>query len=70
MPHCICALVISGGYDRELARSYGLHERLAYGSLSLLPISHYWSAYWQAKRGDVDGRLAAEGVPAIFPTAR
>jgi hypothetical protein len=68
MSHCICALVISNRYDHEIARSFGLHERLAYGSLSLLPISHYWSAYWQAKRGDVDGKLAAEGVPGIFPT--
>lgn len=68
MSHCICALVLSSRYDPELARSYGLHERLAYGSLSLLPISHYWSAYWQAKRGNVDGTLAAAGSPGIFPT--
>lgn len=68
MSHCICALVLSSPYDHEIARSYGLHERLAYGSLSLFPISHYWSAYWQAKRGNVDGMLAAVDVPGIFPT--
>src|SRR5689334_6876111 len=33
----------------------------------MFPIDHYWSAYWQAKRGNVDGALG-DGLPGVFPT--
>lgn len=58
MAHHITALAIAGGYDREVAVYYDLIERLTHGPLVLFPIDHYWSAYWQARRGDVDGVLA------------
>jgi hypothetical protein len=67
--HHICALVISNSYDPEVAATYGLVERLAHGSITVFPIDHYWSAYWQAKRGDIDGTpLPSSEVPGIFPT--
>lgn len=58
MGHNITALAIVDPYDREVAEHYGLVERLTHESLVLFPIDHYWSAYWQARRGDLDGVLA------------
>ncbi|MBA2544105.1 MAG: hypothetical protein H0V17_30960 [Deltaproteobacteria bacterium] len=69
MGHNITALAIATTYDREVAASYGLVERLASGSLFVFAIDHYWSAYWQAKRGGIDGMLAVDpSLPGIFPT--
>jgi hypothetical protein len=56
--HHITALAIADHYDREVAHHYGLVPRLTYESLVVFPIDHYWSAYWQAKRGNIDGVLA------------
>jgi len=71
--HHVCALAIVEPYDLQVATFYGLHERLAHDRLVLFPIDHYWSAYWQAKRGNIDGPLLGDGqgaadLPAIFPT--
>lgn len=60
MGHHITALAIADSYDREVAAHYDLIERLSHGPLVLFPIDHYWSAYWQAKRGNIDGAL---GLP-------
>lgn len=72
MGHNICALVIADPYDLAVAKSYGLHERLAHRHIVMFPIDHYWSAYWQAKRGNIDGALGTMlgfgNVPGIFPT--
>lgn len=61
MGHNITALAIAESYDREVAAHYDLIERLRHGPLVVFPIDHYWSAYWQAKRGNVDGDL-------VFPS--
>jgi hypothetical protein len=66
--HHICGLVIALPYDAEQARSYDLIAALTDGVRTLFPIDHYWSAAWQAKRGDVDGRLELPpDLPATFP---
>lgn len=68
MPHHITALAIAAPYDKEVATSYGLVERLTYQHVTLFPIDHYWSAYWQAKRGDVDGVLGGpSGIGGLLP---
>lgn len=57
MGHHITALAIAAPYDKAIAESYDLFERLAWQHVTLFPIDHYWSEHWQAKRGDIDGRL-------------
>jgi hypothetical protein len=59
--HHITALVIADSYDREVAAHYDLTERLRHGPLVVFPIDHYWSEYWQLRRGNIDGAL---GLPA------
>ncbi len=67
MGHNITALVIAAPYDKAIAESYGLIERLVHAHVTVLPIDHYWSAYWQAKRGDVDGQLAIPPGSHLLP---
>jgi hypothetical protein len=68
MSHHICGLVIALPYDVEKARSYDLIAALTDGARTLFPIDHHWSAVWQRKRGDVDGRLDLPlDLPARFP---
>ena len=44
-------------------------ERLAWQHVTVFPISHYWSGYWQVKRGKVDGRLHSPPGSHLLPTA-
>jgi hypothetical protein len=67
--HSICGVLLGVPFDTARAAAYDLRSALSNGRCTLLPISHYWSAYWQAKRGGVDGPLdLPPGVPAIFPS--
>ncbi|MFC3980481.1 hypothetical protein [Streptosporangium jomthongense] len=67
MGHHICALVVAGRIDADRARSVGLRAELVRDGVSVLPIDHYFSAYWAATR-DRDTRLdLPEGLPATFP---
>lgn len=68
MGHNISALIIAAPYDRALAESYGLIERLAWQHVTVFPISHYWSGYWQVKRGNVDGQLHRPPGSHLLPT--
>ncbi len=57
MGHHITALAIAAPYDKAIAESYDLFERLAWQHVTLFPIDHYWSEHWQAERGGIDGSL-------------
>ena len=67
MGHNISALCIAAPYDKAKAESYGLLERLAWRHVTVFPIDHYWSAYWQAKRGDIDGALPIPEGSHLMP---
>lgn len=68
MGHHITALVIAAPYDRAVAEAHDLRERLAWQGVVVFPIDHFWSAYWQAKRGDVDGTLAVPPGDHLLPS--
>lgn len=65
--HAICALVIVGGYDRDVAAKIDLRVVAAYEDVSVMPVDHYYSTFW-AKEIDVTGELDLPLVmPASFP---
>lgn len=68
MGHNVAALIIAAPYDQALAESYGLIPRITFQHVTLFPIDHYWSGYWQTKRGDVDGMLHSPAGSHLLPT--
>jgi len=66
--HHITALAIAAHHASAIAESYGLIERLRWNHVTLFPIDHYWSAYWQAKRGGVDGTLGGSVTGGRLPS--
>ncbi len=68
MGHNISALILAAPYDQVIAESYGLLPRITFEHVTVFPIDHCWSAYWQKKRGDVDGRLHIPPGSHLLPT--
>jgi hypothetical protein len=68
--HEIQALVLPAA-DPDAARAWDLVSvPLAGSGLSLVHVTHFVTAYWQARRG-VSGHLATpSGFPATFPSER
>jgi hypothetical protein len=67
MSHAICALVIVGNYDRDIAGKMDLRAIASYEEVSVFPIDHYDSTFWAAD-SSVGGELdVAMTVPATFP---
>ncbi|OKJ04994.1 hypothetical protein AMK18_07430 [Streptomyces sp. CB01249] len=68
MSHEICALVIAGPVDAQRAHSVGLRALLVHEGVSVFPVSHYFSAYWAAKRGNSALLDLPDGLSLLFPT--
>ncbi len=67
MSHAICALVVVGNYDRDIAGKMDLRAIATYEDVSVFPIDHYYSTFWAAD-SSVGGELdVAMTVPATFP---
>ncbi len=63
MSHAICALVVVGKYDHDIAGKVDLRAIAAYEDVSVMPIDHYYSTFWAAESA-VGGEL---DVPMTFP---
>ncbi len=67
MSHAICALVIVGNYDRDIAGKMDLRAIASYEDVSVMPIDHYYSTFWAAD-SSVGGELDVPmHVPSTFP---
>jgi hypothetical protein len=67
MSHAICALVIVGNYDRDIAGKIDLRAIATYQDVSVMPIDHFYSTFWAAD-SSVGGELDVPmHVPATFP---
>lgn len=67
MSHQICALVIVGNYDRDIAGKIDLRAIASYEEVSVMPIDHFYSTFWAAE-SSVGGELDVPmHVPATFP---
>lgn len=67
MSHAICALVIVGPYDHDIAGKVDLRAIASYEDVSVMPIDHYYSTFWAAD-SSVGGELDVPmTVPATFP---
>ena len=67
MGHAICALVVPAPIDVDRAAALDLRVALDHSGLVVLPIDHYYSAYWAAVRGVPGVFDRPPGLPAIFP---
>jgi hypothetical protein len=62
--HHLTALIVAGPFDAQAAAEWDVAGvALDSGGLWLFHLDHYWSAYWQARRGST----AMLDVPADFP---
>ncbi len=67
MSHAICALVIVGNYDRDIAGKVDLRAIATYEDVSVMPIDHFYSTFWAAD-SSVGGELDVPmHVPSTFP---
>ena len=67
MSHAICALVIVGNYDRDIAGRMDLRAIASYEDVSVMPIDNFYSTFWAAD-SSVGGELDVPmHVPATFP---
>lgn len=70
MGHSIKAIILKGKYNRDLAKKYDLIGNDLSFDLTLFPINHYYSAYWQAKL-KFTGILPLNGImDSLFPCER
>ena len=67
MGHNISAIILQGKYDESTSAEFDLKGIDLGFNLTLFPINHYFSAYWQAKLG-TPGLLDINGVEyALYP---
>ena len=67
MSHAICALVVVGPYDHDLAAQMDLRVLSSYEDVTVMPIDHFYSTFWAAESA-VGGELDVPmHVPATFP---
>jgi hypothetical protein len=67
MSHAICALVVSGSYDWDIAGKMDLRAIASYEDVAVMPIDHFYSTFWAAESG-VGGELDVPmHVPSTFP---
>jgi hypothetical protein len=68
--HSICALVIVGNCDRDIAAKLELRVVASFEDVSVMPIDHYYSAFWAASLS-IGGQLdVPTHIPATFPRDR
>ncbi len=67
VPHAITALIVREPFDDDAARDWdAVGVRLDHG-LRLVHLSLYYTAYWQARRGETGHLDGAQHFPAGFP---
>lgn len=67
MGHNITAVILTGQYDGKLAINYDLHGIQLGFHLTMFPIDHYYSAYWQKKLNATGYLPVSSKAPLIFP---
>jgi hypothetical protein len=68
--HSICALVIVGRCDRDIAAKLDLRVVASFDDVSVMPIDHYYSTFWAADMA-IGGELDVPmHVRATFPRDR
>ena len=70
MPHCITALILREPCDEHAAREWDVAAVPLRGGLRLVHIDHYYTAYWQARRGETGTLDVPSDFPGVFPRER
>jgi hypothetical protein len=65
--HNITALIVSEPYDEGAAREWDVVGVPLGGGLRLVHINHYYTAYWQARRGGSAEFDVPSEFPPVFP---
>jgi hypothetical protein len=65
--HHIIALVLPRSFDASAAARFDLRPVPLPQSLTMFHIDHYFTAYWQAVRGERGWLDVPPGLPSIFP---
>lgn len=66
MGHSICAVLLKGSFDQQIAERYDLFGITLTPEITMFHIDHYYTACWQ-KQLDVQGDLDSPNC-AIFPS--
>ncbi|WP_327003702.1 hypothetical protein OHA72_53010 [Dactylosporangium sp. NBC_01737] len=70
MGHNIVGLLLPGPCDRRAVTDWDVTEAPLGGGLSLAHLTHYYTAYWQARRGETGLLDLPAGLPPVFPRER
>ena len=63
-------MILPGPCDRHALTEWDAAEVPLGAGLSLVPLTHYYTAYWQARRGETGQLDLPAGLPSIFPSER
>jgi hypothetical protein len=67
MGHSITGLILPGPFDARAVADWDVAEVPLGAGLRLAHLTHYFTAYWQVRRGGT-GRLdLPPGLPSVFP---
>ncbi|MEV0363078.1 hypothetical protein [Nocardia fusca] len=71
MAHAITALILTGPYQADAVDRWDLVPVPLRGDLTLFHLTHYYTAYWQAKLG-IEGyfELAPNTCELLFPSEK
>ena len=67
MGHEITALIVGEPFDDDAAREWDVVGVPLDRGLRLVHISHFYTAYWQARRGETRSLDVPVGFPGTFP---
>ncbi|MEV0133254.1 hypothetical protein AB0H83_32920 [Dactylosporangium sp. NPDC050688] len=67
MGHSITALIVTGEPDRAAAAEWGVEPVPLGEGRWLVPITHYFTAYRQARLGETEALDVPASFPAVFP---
>ncbi|MEU4420821.1 hypothetical protein AB0F81_09350 [Actinoplanes sp. NPDC024001] len=65
--HSITALIVNSAYDDRAATEWDVSAVALDGGLWLFHLSHYWTAYQQARRGTTGTLDVPSRFPPVFP---
>lgn len=68
MAHQVQALILPGSCRMEAAQEWDLVPVQLDAGMALAHVTHYFTAYWQARRGLVERLEIPSGFPVIFPS--
>jgi hypothetical protein len=68
--HNITGLILPGPCDRRAVADWDVAEVALGAGLSLVHLTHYYTAYWQARRGETARLDLPEDFPPLFPRER